>query len=29
VETPGKTFPAVGDFLKRCYGKYNRISSGQ
>jgi len=27
VETPEKTFPAVGDFLKRCYDKYDRISS--
>ncbi len=29
VETPGKTFPAVEDFLKRCYNKYGRISGGQ
>ncbi len=29
METPGKTFPAVGDFLKRCYDKYDRILSRQ
>lgn len=29
VETPGKIFPAVRDFLKRCYDKYGIISNGQ